>query len=79
MTVIHTPSDLGEALRHTRKQLKLTQPQLALVANVGVRFLVELEAGKPTIQLEGVLRVIQALNSQLILTMHPSLESDHHG
>ncbi|GAM53092.1 hypothetical protein EBME_1555 [bacterium endosymbiont of Mortierella elongata FMR23-6] len=46
---------------------------------MGVRFLVELEAGKPTIQLEGVLRVIQALSSQLILTMYPSLESDHHG
>lgn len=79
MTVIHTPSDLGAALRHTRKRLKLTQPQLALAANVGVRFLVELEAGKPTIQLKGVLRVIQALGSQLTLTMHPSLESDNHG
>ncbi len=50
---------------------------MALVANVGVRFLVELEAGKPTIQLKGVLQVIQALGSELTLTMHPSLESDN--
>lgn len=77
MAVIYTSVDLGAALRHARKQLKLTQPQLALVANVGVRFLVELEAGKPTIQLNGVLRVIQALGSELTLTMHPSLESDN--
>lgn len=70
MTVIQTPSDLGAALRCTRKRLKLTQPQLALAANVGVRFLVELEAGKPTIQLKGVLRVIQARMLQADFMAH---------
>jgi hypothetical protein len=38
---------------------------LALAANVGVRFIVELEAGKSTLRLENILRVIQALGGVL--------------
>ncbi|MGD9889333.1 MAG: endonuclease/exonuclease/phosphatase family protein [Halothiobacillaceae bacterium] len=47
MTSIRSPQQLGSALRAARKQLGLTQPQLALAAGVGVRFIVDLEAGKP--------------------------------
>ncbi|MDP3122710.1 helix-turn-helix transcriptional regulator [Polynucleobacter sp.] len=64
-TPIHTPQDLGCMVRETRKRLKLTQPQLALAANVGVRFIVELEAGKSTLRLENILRVLQALGGVL--------------
>jgi len=62
---IHTSQDLGRMVRDTRKRLKLTQPQLALAANVGVRFIVELEAGKSTLRLEHILRVLQALGGVL--------------
>ena len=55
-TAIDTPSALGQAARAARKQLGLTQPQLALAAGVGVRFIVDLEAGKPTLRLESILR-----------------------
>ena len=54
MTSIRSPQQLGDALRAARKQLGLTQPQLALAAGVGVRFIVDLEAGKPTVRLENV-------------------------
>ena len=64
-TLIQNPQDLGRLIRETRKRLKLTQPQIALAANVGVRFIVELEAGKPTLRLENVLRVLQALGGTL--------------
>lgn len=64
-TQIHNSLDLGRLVRETRKRLKLTQPQLALAANVGVRFIVELEAGKPTLRLENILRVLQALGGAL--------------
>ena len=67
MQTIHTSQDLGAALRAARKQLALTQPQLAMAAGVGVRFIVDLEAGKPTLRLENVLRVIAALGGQLQL------------
>lgn len=62
---IDSPTSLGQAVRRARKQLKLTQPQLALTAGVGVRFIVELEAGKPTVRLESVLRVLHALGGEL--------------
>lgn len=64
---IDSTNHLGTALRAARKQLGLTQPQLALAAGVGVRFIVELEAGKPTIRLGAVLRVIAALGGELQL------------
>ncbi|MDH4393210.1 MAG: helix-turn-helix transcriptional regulator [Aquabacterium sp.] len=72
MTVIDTPATLGQAARSARKQLGLTQPQLALAAGVGVRFIVELEAGKPTLRLENVLRVLHALGGRLSIDGLPS-------
>ena len=69
MTSIRSPQQLGDALRAARKQLGLTQPQLALAAGVGVRFIVDLEAGKPTLRLENVLRVIDAPVSYTHLTL----------
>ena len=71
MIPIRTPQQLGNALRAARKQLGLTQPQLALAAGVGVRFIVELEAGKPTLRLENILRVIDALGGELQLSGLP--------
>ena len=53
-------------------QLGLTQPQLALAAGVGVRFIVDLESGKPTLRLENVLRVIDALGGEVRLSGLPS-------
>lgn len=67
MTLIRSAQQLGDALRAARKQLGLTQPKLALAAGVGVRFIVDLEAGKPTVQLQQVLRVIDALGGELAI------------
>jgi len=76
MTTIRSPQQLGAALRAARKQLGLTQPQLALAAGVGVRFIVDLEAGKPTLRLELVLRVIDALGGVVQLSGLPSVAAD---
>lgn len=67
ITLINTPAVLGQAALNARKQLGLTQPQLALAlaAGVGVRFIVELEAGKPTLRLETILKVLHALDGTL--------------
>ena len=73
MTSIQTPQQLGEAIRAARKQLALTQPQLALAAVVGVRFVVELEAGKPTVRLAQVLRVLHALGGEIHITGLPEV------
>lgn len=72
MTSIRSANQLGDALRAARKQLGLTQPQLALAAGVGVRFIVDLEAGKATVQLQQVLRVIDALGGELAIDGLPA-------
>lgn len=64
-TIIDTPAALGQTALNARKQLGLTQPQLALAAGVGVRFIVDLEAGKPTLRLETILKVLHALGGKL--------------
>jgi y4mF family transcriptional regulator len=72
MTTIQSPQQLGAVLRSARKQLGLTQPQLAMAAGVGVRFIVELEAGKPTVRLDSVMRVLNALGGVINLDGLPS-------
>ena len=77
MSTIKTTTQLGDALRAARKQLGLTQPRLALAAGVGVRFIVDLEAGKATLRLENVLRVIDALGGEVQLIGLPSSSPEH--
>jgi HTH-type transcriptional regulator / antitoxin HipB len=62
---------LGISLRSARKALGLTQTQLALACGVGTRFIVELEAGKPTLRIESVLRVVQSLGGVMTVTDLP--------
>lgn len=76
MLTIHTPQQLGAAVRGARKQLGLTQAQLALAAGVGARFVVELEAGKPTVRLQHTLRVLAALGGTLQLAGLPTEGDD---
>lgn len=77
MTTILTAQTLGDALRTARKRLGLTQADLALAAGVGVRFIVDLEGGKPTVRLEHVLRVVDALGGSLSLTGLEPEEAGH--
>src|SRR5580700_12133562 len=51
----------GSLIRSHRKALKMRQDQLALATGVGRRFLIDLEAGKPSCQLGRSLLVAQAL------------------
>jgi transcriptional regulator with XRE-family HTH domain len=51
----------GSMIRKRRKSLNLRQDQLALATGVGRRFLIELEAGKPSCQLGRSLLVADAL------------------
>src|ERR1700724_3840117 len=51
----------GSLIRSRRKALKMRQDQLALATGVGRRFLIDLEAGKPSCQLGRSLLVAEAL------------------
>lgn len=60
-----TTSEIGQAVRRARKSMGLRQDELAAAAGVGLRFLVELERGKPTVQLGRTLAVLAALGLDL--------------
>lgn len=66
-----TPAQLGQFVRRTRRAQRLRQDQLAGAAGVGVRFLVELEAGKATAQLGKALSVLEALGCTLRIEPPP--------
>jgi y4mF family transcriptional regulator len=59
-TKLSSPSDLGELVRSARKDMKLSQQHFADLAGVGRRFISELEAGKPTLELGKALEVCSA-------------------
>lgn len=67
-----TSHKVGVIVRQTRVAQGLRQDQLAAAAGVGVRFLVELERGKPTVQLAKVLAVLDALGCRLQITLPAS-------
>jgi y4mF family transcriptional regulator len=57
---ITVPTQLGLLIKSSRTSKKLTQQQLADLAGVGRRFIVECEAGKPRLEFAKVLQVAAA-------------------
>src|SRR3982074_3227290 len=58
-------SGFGSLIHSRRKALTMRQDQLALATGVGRRFLIDLEAGKPSCQLGRSLLVAEALGLSL--------------
>ncbi|WP_085315431.1 helix-turn-helix transcriptional regulator [Derxia lacustris] len=65
--VVRSAAEVGDAVRSQRKRLALTQADIAGLGGIGNRFLVELENGKPTVQLQKVLDVMDLLGLELVL------------
>lgn len=57
--------DIATTVKQLRKQRHLSQVQLAEVAGVGLRFVRELEQGKPTLRLDKVNQVLGLLGHTL--------------
>jgi y4mF family transcriptional regulator len=51
--------NLADFVKEKRKSVRLTQPELAEKAGVGLRFIRELEQGKETLRLDKVNQVLQ--------------------
>ncbi len=64
-----TPGQIGKSIRDTRKNMGVTQKDLALTSGTGLRFVIDLEKGKPTCQIGKVLTVLQTLG--IVLTLRP--------
>ena len=58
-------SDLGVDVRARRKDLGLTQVEVAELAGVSARFVMELEQGKPTVRLDKLTAVLDAMGLTL--------------
>jgi HTH-type transcriptional regulator/antitoxin HipB len=67
--MISTPKDLAQAVKQTRKQMGVTQKVLALTSGTGLRFINDLEKGKPTCHIGKVLTVLRTLGIKLELIM----------
>lgn len=63
----YNSKEIGKIVKNTRKGLGVTQRNLALTSGTGLRFIIELEQGKPTVQLEKVLTVLRTLGIELII------------
>ena len=64
---IKSPEDLGNVIRKARKSQGATQAEFAALCGVGVRFISDLENGKPTAQLGKALQVIHCLGLEMSL------------
>jgi y4mF family transcriptional regulator len=68
MKPILTSADIGNLVRATRKAAGMRQDELAGAAGVGLRFIVDLEAGKATAQIGKTLQVLAALGCAIDIT-----------
>ena len=65
---------VGHYVRERRRANAMTQVELAELAGVGVRFVSELERGKPTLRADAVNRVLQVFGKRLGVEDLPSDE-----
>ena len=63
--------DLGLFVRERRKAMGLTQQQLADQAGVGLNFVYQLEKNKPSVQLDCMRQVLEALGYGITVTPLP--------
>ena len=63
-----TPKDLGRLVKRERKAMGLTQAELALTSGTGLRFISDLENGKPTCQIGKTLTVLKTLGIRLTMS-----------
>ncbi|MEX8518974.1 MAG: transcriptional regulator [Leptothrix sp. (in: b-proteobacteria)] len=70
--VVRSAADVGQIVREQRRKLSLRQIDLAGIGNTGNRLIVDIEKGKPTVQLQKVLDVLDLLGLELTITQKTS-------
>jgi y4mF family transcriptional regulator len=68
---VHSSAELGELVRAMRRSQGLLQTDLAGLSGRGNRFVVDLERGKPTLQLQKVLDVLDLLGLEVQVVHKP--------
>lgn len=67
LQVVRSAAKLGQLVREQRHGLHLRQIDLAGIGNTGNRLIVDIEKGKPTVQLQKVLDVLDLLGLELVV------------
>ena len=67
----YTPEQIGKLIRETRKNLGVTQKDLALTSGTGIRLVIDLEKGKDTCEIGKALRILNTLGIRVTLTPPP--------
>jgi HTH-type transcriptional regulator/antitoxin HipB len=67
--IVRTPIELGNAVRARRRELNLTQEDIAGVVAVNRRVIGELERGKGTVQLQIAMEVVRVLGMDIELSL----------
>lgn len=75
-TPIRHSEDLGKLVRQLRTEQGLLQIDLAGLAGTGNRFIVDLERGKPTLQLQKVLDLLDLMGLEVVVRRKGG---NHHG
>ncbi|MBK7549807.1 MAG: helix-turn-helix transcriptional regulator [Rhodoferax sp.] len=65
--VVRSSIDVGDIARRQRQLLGLKQEDVSGLANTGNRFIVDLEKGKPTLQLQMALEVLDLLGLEVVV------------
>ena len=65
--IIQSPADVGRAIRAARKKQKLTLMQCAVANGVSIRFLSELERGKPGASIGAALKIARSVGLRLVV------------
>ena len=70
----YTAAQIGKLIRETRKELGVTQKDLALTSGTGMRFIIDLEKGKETCEIGKALAILNTLGIKITLTPPPAME-----
>ena len=66
-SAVRHAADIGQIVRAQRQAARLRQIDLAGIGNTGNRLIVDIERGKPTVQLQKVLDLLDLLGLELIV------------
>ena len=69
MLEINEMTQIAEVVRKTRKNQKVSQTVLSQASNVGLRFVGDIERGKPSVQFDKLLAVLTSLGISLKLEL----------
>lgn len=64
---VRSMDELGKLVREVRKGQEMTQEDVSGLAGLGNRFMIDLERGKETMQMQKVIDVLRLLGLELVI------------